>query len=99
MYPRIELGPVTIYTYGLMLAIAFGVAIALLCLELRRKHLDPAHGLWIAVIVMPSGVIGAKLLFIFEQWQWFVADPLRVALSGAGLSFHGGLVLGALTMY
>ena len=99
MYPRIELGPLTIYTYGLMLALGLGVAIALLCLELRRKGVDPAHGLWIALLVIPAGVVGAKLLFIVEEWDRFLADPMRVAVSGGGLSFYGGLILGVLSMY
>ena len=41
MYPRVELGPLTIYTYGLMLAVGLAVGIGLLCLELRRKGHDP----------------------------------------------------------
>lgn len=99
MYPRLELGPVTIYSYGLMLAIGLAVAIGLLCLELRRKGIAPAHGLWIALIIIPSGVVGAKLLFVVEEWDRFVIDPVGVALSGAGLSFYGGFLLGVLAMY
>ena len=98
MYPRVELGPVTIHTYGLMLAIGLGVGIGLLCLELRRKGLDPAHGLWIALIAIPSGVVGARLLFLIEEWGRFVVDPVSVFLSG-GLSFYGGVVLAALAIY
>ena len=98
MYPRIELGPVTIYSYGLMVAIGLAVAIGLLCLELRRKDIDPVHGLWIAIII-PSGVVGAKLLFVVEEWQRFVIDPAGVAISGGGLSFYGGFLLGLLAMY
>ena len=98
MYPRVELGPVTIHTYGLMLAIGLAVGIGLLCLELRRKRLAPAHGLWIALIAIPSGVVGARLLFLFEEWGRFVVDPVSVFLSG-GLSFYGGLVVAALAIY
>jgi phosphatidylglycerol---prolipoprotein diacylglyceryl transferase len=98
VYPRVELGPLTVYTYGLMVAIGLAVAIGLVCLELRRKGIDPAHGLWIALIVIPSGVVGAKLLFVVEEWDRFIADPTRVAFSGGGLSFYGGFLLGALAM-
>src|SRR6266508_2711929 len=99
MYPRIELGPLTLYTYGLMVALGLAVALGLLCLELRRKGLDPSHGLLIALAVVPSGVVGAKILFVIEEWDRFVVDPVRVALSGAGLSFYGAFVLGALALY
>ncbi len=99
MYPRIDLGPVTIYSYGLMVAVGLAVALVLLFLELRRKGVDPTHGLWIALVVIPSGVVGAKILFVIEEWDRFVLDPVGMALSGAGLSFYGGLVLGTLAMY
>src|SRR6266542_65849 len=82
-----------------MVALALAVALALLCLELGRKGLDPAHGLLIALVVVPTAVVGAKILFVVEEWDRFVVDPVRVALSGAGLSFYGALVLGALAMY
>jgi len=99
MYPRVELGPVTIYTYGLMLALGLAVAIALLCLEFRRKQLDPAHAIWIALIAVVSGVIGSRLLFIIETWDRFIADPVRVTFSGVGLSSYGGVGLATLAVY
>jgi phosphatidylglycerol:prolipoprotein diacylglycerol transferase len=99
MYPRVELGPLTIYTYGVMLAIGLGVGIALLCLELRRKGFDPAHGVWIALIVIPSGAVGSRLLFILEEPGRFLVDPSSVLFSSGGLSFYGGLILATLALY
>jgi phosphatidylglycerol:prolipoprotein diacylglycerol transferase len=99
MYPQLQLGTLTIYTYGLMLALGLAVGIVLLCFELRRKGLDPAYGVWIALIAISSGVIGSRLLFIIEEWDRFVVDPVRVALSSAGLSFYGGLICAALAVY
>ena len=99
MYPRFELGPLTIHTYGLMLAIGLAVGIGLLCFEFRRKGIDPAHGLWIAVIAIPSGVVGARLLFVVEEWARFVVDPVSVTFSSGGLSFYGGLLVAALAIY
>src|SRR6267143_718856 len=99
MYPRIELGPLTLYTYGLMLALGLGVGIGLMCWEFRRKGLDPAHGVWIGLIAVSSGVVGARLLFLIEEWDRFVVDPIGVTLSSGGLSFYGGLILAALAIY
>lgn len=99
MYPRVELGPLTIYTYGLMLALGLAVAIGLLCWELRRKGFDPAHALWIGLIAVSGGVVGSRLLFIVEEWKRFVADPVGVTFSSGGLSFYGGLGLAALAIY
>ena len=99
MYPRVQLGSVTIYTYGLMLALGLAAGILLLCLELRRKRIDPAHGIWIALIVIPAAVVGSKLLFVVEEWRTFLAAPARVMFSGGGLSFYGGLLAAGLALY
>jgi phosphatidylglycerol:prolipoprotein diacylglycerol transferase len=99
MHPQIHQGSVTLYTYGLMLALGFAVAIGLMCWEFRRKGIDPAHGIWLAVIAIPGGVIGARLLFLIEEWRRFVADPLRMIVSSGGLSFYGGLIVALLGMY
>jgi phosphatidylglycerol---prolipoprotein diacylglyceryl transferase len=98
VYPSVEVGGVRIYTYGLMLAMGLGVGIGLLCYELRRKRLDPAHGLWIALITIPAGVLGSRLLFLIEEWGR-VPDPARATFSSGGLSFYGGLALAVLGIY
>jgi phosphatidylglycerol:prolipoprotein diacylglycerol transferase len=95
----VAVGPLTIYTYGLMLAVGLAVGIGLLCRELRRKGFDAGHGVWIALIAVTSGVIGARLLYVVEEWGRFLLDPTTVALSTGGLSFYGGLVLAALALY
>ena len=45
---------------------------------------------WAAV----GGVVGAKLFDVFDNWEDFLQAPARVLLSGGGLAFFGGLVLG-----
>jgi len=99
MYPRVELGAVTLYTYGLMLAIAFAAGIGLLCFELRRKGFNPSHGVWIGLIAIAGGVVGSRLLFIVEEWDRFVVEPASVIFSPGGLSFYGGLLLVVLAIY
>ncbi|MBX2889362.1 MAG: prolipoprotein diacylglyceryl transferase [Saprospiraceae bacterium] len=45
---------------------------------------------WAAV----GGILGAKIFDLFDNWQSFLRDPLGSLLSGGGLAFFGGLVLG-----
>jgi prolipoprotein diacylglyceryl transferase len=45
---------------------------------------------WAAV----GGILGAKIFDLFDNWESFLADPLGSLLSGGGLAFYGGLVLG-----
>lgn len=100
MCPRLlEIGPFTIYSYGLMLAIGFIVASYLLTVELKRKGLDPNHGNTITLIALLAGVVGSKILYLFEHWNLFLADPAGMAFSPGGLTFYGGFLLATLCIF
>jgi phosphatidylglycerol:prolipoprotein diacylglycerol transferase len=42
-----------------------------------------------------GGLIGARLLFIVEEWQGFLAAPWRYIFTGAGFTWYGGFFGGA----
>jgi phosphatidylglycerol:prolipoprotein diacylglycerol transferase len=94
-----KVGPFTIYSYGLMLAIGFISASALMTKEYRRKNLDPNLAGTITLIALVAGVAGSKLLYLLEHWNHFVADPAGLAFSPGGLSFFGGFLLATASIY
>lgn len=104
MYPKlIEIGPILIYSYGLMLGIAFLVGSVLLRRELVRKHLDENLAITITFIALVTGVVGSKLFYIIEEWN-FGDIPLSsllktdVLFNPSGLTFYGGLILSTIAM-
>jgi len=100
MCPRLlEIGPFTIYSYGLMLAIGFIVASYLLSTELKRRGLDPDLGNAITLIALVAGVVGSKILYLVEHWGLFLSDPFGMAFSPGGLTFYGGFLLAAYCIY
>ncbi|HXG20551.1 MAG TPA: prolipoprotein diacylglyceryl transferase [Methylomirabilota bacterium] len=95
MYPVLfRFGPITIYSYGVMMALGFIAAGWALGLELQRRGKDPTLAstfvLWAAV----GGLIGARLLFLFEEWQAFLHNPWPLLFTGAGFVWYGGLIGG-----
>ena len=100
MYPVLfHLGPITLYTYGLMMAIAFLVASYLFTLELERRGLDPSMGGQITIIALIGGIAGSKLFSILENWSDFAHDPIGQAFSPAGLTFYGGFIVVTIWLY
>ncbi len=100
MCPRLlEIGPFTIYSYGLMLATGFIVASYLLTAELKRKQIDPSIGNTVTLIAVVAGIAGSKLLFLIEHWTQFMADPIGMAFSPTGLTFYGGFLLATLMIF
>jgi phosphatidylglycerol:prolipoprotein diacylglycerol transferase len=106
MIPKLfEIGPIPVYSYGLMLGISFIVASWLLSKEFKRKKLDENVSINVTFIALIGGVIGSKILYIIEEWpslsmmpsgKLFSTDGL---FSPAGLTWYGGFILAALLIY
>jgi len=93
-----SIGPLTVYSFGVMLAIAFLTAAHVVQRELARKGLDPelasSFVLWAAI----GGLVGSRILSLVEDWQGFLEHPLGFIFTGAGFVFYGGLVGGFVTV-
>jgi phosphatidylglycerol:prolipoprotein diacylglycerol transferase len=100
MCPRlIEIGPITVYSFGLMMALGFLTANYFLALELKRRKLDTAIANNIILIGLVAGIVGSKILHLIEHWDMFVADPIREAFSPSGLTWYGGFILATLFIF
>jgi phosphatidylglycerol---prolipoprotein diacylglyceryl transferase len=100
MCPRLfHIGPFTVYSYGLMLGIAFIVASYFLTNELKRRKMDPNLSTEMTLVAIIFGIIGSKIFSILENWQAFLADPAGEIFSPGGLTFYGGFMMAALAIF
>jgi len=100
MYPELfKIGPFTVHSFGLMMAIGFIVASWVLTKELKRRNCDPAMGSTITLLAVIFGLAGSKLLFLLEEWKYFIRDPIGEALSPAGLTWYGGFILATIAIW
>jgi phosphatidylglycerol:prolipoprotein diacylglycerol transferase len=95
MYPRLfELGPITVYTYGLLLAAAYLLGLQLARVRAARRGLDANRILDLGIYIIISALVGAKLLLLVTDWSSFKADPKELlTLARSGGVFYGGLIL------
>lgn len=93
-----SIGPVTVYSFGVMLAVAFLSAGAVAGRELRRKGLDPELASSMVLWAVVGGLVGSRILSLFDDWRGFLADPLGFVFTGAGFVFYGGLLGGFVTV-
>ena len=96
MQPEIHLGPLTVQTFGLMLALAFLAAGALVAKRLKElgKPVDWAYEIGFAALI--GGIVGSRLYFLLENYDSVSEDLLGNLFSGSGLVWYGGLIGGAL---
>ena len=107
MYPRLfeipevfGIGPLTIYTYGVMLAAAYLLGLQLAIGRGRRAGLDPSRLLDLGVAIVISALVGAKLLLLFVNFNYFRNNPEEVmVLARSGGVFYGGLIAATLVSF
>lgn len=95
-----SIGPVTLHTYGLFMAIGFlaGWQVAVrLC---RRTDQNPDSLTSLLTWLMVSAIVGARTAYVLEHWKAEFADaPLSVLrFDQGGLMFYGGLIAAALVL-
>lgn len=100
MIPHIlKLGPITLHTYGLCLALALIVGHYILGKELARRG-QPERFAGLAVTLAAIfGILGARIFDILEHPGGFRADPLKTLFSGSGLTWYGGFLMAAAAAY
>jgi len=98
MYPiLIEFGFFKIFTYGLLVATGFLVAILLASSRAEKEGLESQKVLDLCFYVMVSALLGARLLYVIVEYRYFLDSPLEIfKFWKGGLVFYGGLILGVL---
>jgi phosphatidylglycerol:prolipoprotein diacylglycerol transferase len=95
VYPRLlELGPITVYTYGVLLAAAYLFGLQLARVRAKQRGLDANRVLDLGIYIIISALVGAKLLLLITDFKSFTADPRELlTLARSGGVFYGGLIV------
>jgi phosphatidylglycerol:prolipoprotein diacylglycerol transferase len=91
----IQIGPLALRWYGLLIATGALIALTLASREAVRRGLDPEvlqNGTLLAMLV---GFIGARLYYVAFNWDVYAHRPLDIPqIWKGGLAIHGGLLFG-----
>lgn len=94
MHPILfDLGPVTIYSYGVLLAAAYLAGLWLATRRAKAAGLDPTKVLDLGIWVIIAALVGAKLLLFIVDLEQFTSSwqEFTVLLRSGGV-FYGGLI-------
>jgi phosphatidylglycerol:prolipoprotein diacylglycerol transferase len=97
--PEIDIGPLTLQTFGICFAAAFLAAGALVWRRLDElgKPVDWAYEMGFAALI--GGIVGARVDFIIENYDDVKGDLLGNIFSGSGLVWYGGAIGGAIGVF
>jgi phosphatidylglycerol:prolipoprotein diacylglycerol transferase len=98
----LQLGPLTVYSYGLVLVAGF-LLVTWLAGHLARSQppervaMHPPQIVDVACLSLLGGVLGARSWFVVQHWSVFVERPFEIpAVWHGGLVWYGGLLGGLL---
>jgi phosphatidylglycerol:prolipoprotein diacylglycerol transferase len=94
MYPVVfHVGPLTIYSYGVLVASGLILGMGLAVKEARRQGVDPQAVLDLGFYLALAGIIGARLFYVLQDAGFYRTHPWDIfKLWHGGLVFHGGLL-------
>jgi len=93
MIPYLHLGPLTIPTFGLMVAVALISAAYILQADFNRRGFQADAFLMITIAGL-AGIAGAKLYHLLEEPAVFFANPMALLFSRYGFAWFGGFIGG-----
>jgi phosphatidylglycerol:prolipoprotein diacylglycerol transferase len=94
VYPKLfELGPFTVYTYGVLLAAAYLLGLKLAMVRAKARGLDANRVLDLGIYIIIAALVGAKALLLIVDFKVYWNSPQEIlSLLRSGGVFYGGLI-------
>lgn len=94
-----HIGPLAVYSYGLMMALGFLAADYVITLECRRRGIVTDYASSIVVWAAIVGIAASRVLDIINNFSTYWADPKSMIFSGSGFVWYGGMFGGIFATY
>jgi len=93
MFPiLVKIGPLTIHTYGFMMAVGVAMGLWFIYAQAKKAGLDANRIMDAAFYTIIVSLIGAKLILFISNISYYVSAPRELfALDRSGGVFQGGL--------
>src|SRR3989339_688866 len=98
MYPELfKIGSLTIYSYGLFVAIGFLAATYIAGRRAKAAGILPEKIMDINIYTFLAGIIGARILYVLTESKYYMKSPGEILkIWEGGLVFYGALIGGVL---
>jgi len=93
------IGPLTIYSYGLMMALGFIIGDFAIAHDFERRGYKREYASTLVMWGAIGGIAGSRLLYVANNLPQYLAGPKTIIFSGAGFVWYGGFGGGILASY
>lgn len=88
---------IDIMWYGILMATGMILGVLLALKEAKRVGIDEDDVLNLALIAIPSGLLGARLYYVIFNWSYYSQNVSEILnFRGGGMAIHGALIGGIL---
>ena len=96
MHPILaKIGPLYVYSYGLMVAIGFAVATLLAYRHASDFGINKEKIIDLGMVMLIGGIIGARIVYVALNFQYYIRRPLEIInLARGGLVWYGAFIFG-----
>jgi len=94
-----HIGPLAVYSYGMMMALGFLAADYVIALDCRRRGISADYASSIVVWAAIIGIASSRVLDIINNFPAYWADPKSMIFSGSGFVWYGGMFGGIFATY
>lgn len=89
-----SIGSFSLRWYGLMAALGFVVGLAIFQFNKKFARLTSDQITNIVMLGMISGVVGARVFYVVQNWSYYRVHPAAIIrVDQGGLVFYGGFIL------
>lgn len=94
MHPILfKIGPITIHTYGFLLAAGFLLGLSLAIRQAKREGIQHNKIVDLGFYLLIAALVGSRLFFILINSRYYLENPLSILkIWEGGLVFYGGLM-------
>ncbi len=99
MHPDLfSIGPITIHTYGVMVAIGFLLGVGLALRQARKEGIPPERISDLSFYLLLAAIIGSRIFYILLNPGPYIKNPVAILkIWEGGLVFYGGLIFAVIT--
>jgi phosphatidylglycerol:prolipoprotein diacylglycerol transferase len=95
--PLISIGSFSVSWHALFTAVAIAVGVWIPVRLAARVGLAPERVYSIAIWAVPGGILGARLVHVFDYWDYYSSNPIAILnLRAGGIAIWGAILGGIL---
>ncbi|EIT87005.1 prolipoprotein diacylglyceryl transferase [Fictibacillus macauensis ZFHKF-1] len=95
-----ELGPLTVYWYGIIIGVGALLGLLLAIRESERRGLGKDTFIDVVMWAVPIAIICARIYYVAFEWETYSKNPAKIiAIWEGGIAIHGALIGSFLTAY